>query len=96
MPDTLHLSRVWWQAGWGRGGATHDGVSVDLRSRPPVLLAVGRVEAIEFSPLTGIYYVQHQTGAKGDMSDAQRDECWQYLRAVAARGRDAAENWRPA
>lgn len=95
MSDALHQSRVWWQSGWGRGGVVHGGVSVALTQRPPVLLDMGRLVEIEFSPLTGIYIVQRPTGAKEDMTEAHRIECWQYLRAVAAGGREIAEGWRP-
>ncbi len=95
MSDYLHRTRLRWCAASGRGVAIHEGVSVELHARPPVLLAMGRLIEIEYSPGIGVQYVQRATGAREDLTGGQSAECLAYLRFVAEAKREAAENWRP-
>ena len=48
MSDYLHRTRLRWCSASGAGVAIHDGVHVELRSRPRVLLNTARL--IEIDP----------------------------------------------
>lgn len=95
MSDALHPTRLWWSADKGRGIARHDGVELQLRVRPPVLLSTMRLIEIEYSPAIGCVYVQEATGARRDMQQGETAECLSYLRHLSTRARDAARDWRP-
>lgn len=71
----------------------HDGVTVELRQRPPVLQGSVRLIEIEYSPAIGVLYVQEATGARRDMQTGEAAECLAYLRWVADGGRGRAEVW---
>ena len=91
MSDYLHRTRLRWCASSGRGIAVHDGVTVELRSRPRVLLHAARLIEIEYSP--GIVcYVQDATGARRDMQIGESAECLTYIRAVAEAARNAVDD----
>jgi hypothetical protein len=87
VSDDLHPVRLWWSADRGRGIARHDGVHVELRARPRVLLNTARLIELEYSPAIGVLYVQEATGARRDMQTGEAAECLAYLRAVAADAR---------
>lgn len=91
MSDWLHRTRLRWCAATGSGVAVHEGVTVELRSRPPVLLAMGRLIELEYSPGIGVLYAQLATGARQDLLPVQQAECLRYLRAVALAGRTAVD-----
>ena len=91
MSDALHRTRLRWCAASGHGVAVHDGVMVELRQRPPVLLGSARLIEIEYSPAIGVLYVQEATGARRDMQTGEAAECLAYLRAVSDEARRRAE-----
>ena len=91
MSDFLHRTRLRWCASSGRGIAVHDGVTVELKSRPRLLLHAARLIEIEYSPGIGVQYVQEATGARRDMQTGEAAECLAYLRAVALAARTAAD-----
>lgn len=91
MSDFLHRTRLRWCAASGRGVAVHDGVSVELHIRPPVLLHTARLIEIEYSPGIGVLYVQEATGARRDMQPGEATECLAYLRRVSEAARTAVE-----
>ncbi len=93
MSEKLHPTRLWWSEAAGRGVARHDGVEVQLRARPAVLLHAARVIEIEYLP--GIVcYVQDATGPRRDMLTGEAAECLAYLRAMAVETRNNMEAWR--
>lgn len=83
MSDYLHRTRLRWCSASGTGVAIHDGVHVELRSRPRVLLNTARLIEIEYSPAIGVLYVQEATGARRDMQTGEAAECLAYLRAIS-------------
>lgn len=89
--ELLYPTRLWWSAGRGRGIARHEGVEVELTSPPPVLLPMGRLVELEYSPGVGVQYLQPAHGARQDMLASQAQECLRYLRAVALAARTAAD-----
>lgn len=91
MSDDLHPTRLWWCASSGRGIARHEGVEVELTSPPPVLLPMGRLVELEYSPGVGVQYLQPAHGARQDLLASQAQECLRYLRAVALAARTAAD-----
>lgn len=91
MSDALHRTRLRWCAASGQGVAVHDGVTVELRRRPPVLQGSARLIEIEYSPAIGVLYVQEATGARRDMQTGEAAECLAYLRAVSDEARRRAE-----
>ena len=91
MSDFLHRTRLRWCADRGRGVAIYEGVSVELRTRPPVLLHTGRLIEIEYSPGVGVHYVQEASGARRDMQPGELTECLTYLRRVSEAARTAVE-----
>ena len=91
MSHWLHRSRLWWCAANGRGVAIHDGVTVELTSRPPVLESMGRLIEIDYSPALGVQLIQRPTGAREDMPAGAAAECLRYLRAVALAARTAVD-----
>ena len=91
MSDALHRTRLRWCAATGQGVAIHEGVTVELRQRPPVLRGTMRLIEIEYSPALGVLYVQEATGARRDMQPGEAAECLAYLRAVAEAARFAVE-----
>lgn len=93
MSDALHRCRLRWCAATGHGIAINDGVTVELRERPPVLRGTMRLIEIEYSPALGVLYVQEATGARRDMQQGEAAECLQYLRHVSSHGRQAATEW---
>lgn len=95
MSDYLHRTRLRWCSASGAGVAIHDGVHVELRARPPVLLNTARLIEIEYSPAIGVLYVQEATGARRDMQPGESAECLAYLRYVSAGRRELSEKWRP-
>lgn len=92
MSDYLHRTRLLWTAATGRGVARHEGVEVELHTRPPVLLALGRLIEIDYSPGIGIRVVQMATGAREEMRDVHAAECLAWLRAVSEAARRAVED----
>jgi hypothetical protein len=91
MSDVLYRTRLRWCESAGRGIARHEGVEVELTSPPPVLLPMGRLVELEYSPGVGVQYVQPRTGARQDLLPHQAQECLTYLRAVALAARTAAD-----
>jgi hypothetical protein len=83
MSDYLHRTRLRWCSASGAGVAIHDGVHVELRSRPRVLLNTARLIEIEYSPAIGVLYVQEATGARRDMQTGEAAECLAYLRGMS-------------
>ena len=83
MSNDLHRTRLRWCADSGRGVAIYEGVSVELRSRPRVLLNTARLIEIEYSPAIGVLYVQEATGARRDMQPGEAAECLAYLRGMS-------------
>ena len=93
MSDSLHRTRLRWCQASAAGLAIHDGVRVELRSRPPVLQHAGRLIEIEYSPAIGVLYVQEATGARRDMQTGEAAECLAYLRHVAAGAHERTMDW---
>ena len=91
MSHWLHRSRLWWSDAHGKGVAIHEGVSIELTQRPPVMKAMGRLIEIDYSPAIGVQLLQTATGAREDMRTEQAAECLRYLRAVAVAARRAAD-----
>lgn len=91
MSHWLHRSRLWWSDASGKGVAIHEGVTVELTQKPPVLLGMGRLIEIDYSPAIGVQLVQCATGAREDMLPEQAAECLRYLRAVSLAARTAAD-----
>lgn len=89
--ELLYPTRLWWCAAQGRGIARHEGVEVELTSPPPVLLPMGRLVELEYSPGVGVQYLQPAHGARQDLLPHQAQECLTYLRAVALAARTAAD-----
>ena len=87
----MHRTRLRWCADRGRGVAIYEGVSVELRTRPPVLLHTARLIEIEYSPAIGCLYVQEASGARRDMQPGEMAECLAYLRRVSEAARMAVE-----
>ena len=83
MSDYLHRTRLRWCSASGTGVAIHDGVHVELRSRPRVLLNTARLIEVEYSPAIGVLYVQEATGARRDMQTGEASECLAYLRGMS-------------
>ena len=83
MSDYLHRTRLRWCSASGTGVAIHDGVHVEMRSRPRVLLNTARLIEIEYSPAIGVLYVQEATGARRDMQTGEAAECLAYLRGMS-------------
>ena len=83
MSDYLHRTRLRWCSASGTGVAVHDGVHVELRSRPRVLLNTARLIEVEYSPAIGVLYVQEATGARRDMQTGEAAECLAYLRGMS-------------
>jgi hypothetical protein len=83
MSDYLHRTRLRWCSASGTGVAIHDGVHVELRARPRVLLNTARLIELEYSPAIGVLYVQEATGARRDMQTGEAAECLAYLRGMS-------------
>ncbi|MCZ2127445.1 MAG: hypothetical protein LC099_06690 [Anaerolineales bacterium] len=89
--ELLYPTRLWWCAGRGRGIARHEGVEVQLHHRPPVMLPMGRLVELEYSPGAGVAYYQLAMTGQVDMTPEQMRECLRYLRAIALAARTAAD-----
>ena len=83
MSDYLHRTRLRWCSASGAGVAIHDGVHVELRARPRVLLNTARLIEIEYSPAIGVLYVQEATGARRDMQTGEAADCLAYRRGMS-------------
>ncbi|ODU08006.1 MAG: hypothetical protein ABS84_14950 [Rubrivivax sp. SCN 71-131] len=91
MSDLLYRTRLRWRESHGAGLAAHEGVRVDLYSRPPVLESLWRLIDLDYAPGVGVAYYQLALGSQTDMSSEQMRECLRYLRAVALAARTAAD-----
>ena len=91
MSHWLHRSRLWWSDAVGKGVVIHEGVTVELTRRPPVMEGFPRLIEIDYSPAIGVQILQLATGAREDMRAEQSQECLRYLRAVALAARTAAD-----
>lgn len=87
MSDALYATRLRWSL--GHGTARHDGVQVELRSRPQVLMHIARLTELEYAPQVCIQYVQADGGARRDLERGEAMELQAYLEhmAEAARAR---------
>ena len=90
MAETIHVTRLTWWDYRGRGEAEHDGVTVALRSRPPVLRHIRAITELCYVPGAGARYVQEQGQQRRDLQPGESTELLLWLQHLATITRDAA------
>lgn len=91
MAESIHISRLTWWDYRGGGEAQHDGVTVNLRRRPPVLLHMRAITELVYSPGQGVRYVQESGHERRDLQPGESAELLLWLQHVATVTRDACE-----
>ena len=87
MSDDLYATHLRWQAGIGRGLAKCDDVRIVLRKQPRVLIDLGRLIDLEYTPTIGVAQVQTATGLRRDLHSFEVDAVADWLLGVAMRAR---------
>lgn len=90
MSDAIYLTRLRWSSS-GHGLAVHDGVTVALHSRPPVLGGLAHINELEYAPAAHALYVQADSNARRDLTPAEARELAAWLCAVSSATRRAIE-----
>lgn len=90
MSDALFRTRVRWSAASGRGLVCHDGVSIELQTRPPVLQHVARMVELDYIPAIGVMYLQDPIGPRRDLADSEARELARWVQTVARAARQCA------
>ena len=81
MSDALYATRLRWAN--GHGSARHDGVHVELRSRPSVLMHIARLAELEYTPEVGIQYAQAEGCRRRDLERGEALEFQAWLERMA-------------
>lgn len=90
MSAALFRTRVRWSSASGRGLVCHDGVSIELQARPPVLPHVARLVDLEYIPAIGVMYLQDPIGPRRDLVDSEARELARWVQTVAKAARQCA------
>lgn len=93
MSDLLHRTRLRWNTASGHGSAAHDGVTIELFTRPPVLPHITRIIELEYVPGLAIAYVQDHLSARRDLLPGESSHCLQWLVHVSSAAREAAAGY---
>ena len=91
MRETIHVTRLTWWDSRGRGEAEHDGVTVILRSRPPVLRHIRAIAELCYVPGSGVRYAQEEGQQRRDLQPGESSELLLWLQHLAVVAREAAE-----
>lgn len=83
VSDSLYRVRLRWSAASGHGLAAQDGVRIELRTRPPVLVHVKRLVDLEYIPAIGVMYLQDAVGPRRDLAPAEAAELQRWLDGMA-------------
>ena len=90
MSDAYFRTRVRWSASTGRGLVCHEGVSIELHARPPVLQHVARMVELDYIPAIGVMYLQDPIGPRRDLVDSEARELARWAQTVARAARQCA------
>lgn len=87
MSDDLYKTRLTWHAHTRRGVAQCDDVRIVLRDQPRVLIDLGKLIDLEYTPAIGVAFVQTATDRRRDLHAFEMDTLADWLLGVAARAR---------
>ena len=90
MSDAYFRTRVRWSASTGRGLVCHDGVSIELHARPPVLKHVARLVDLDYVPAISVMYLQDHAAPRRDLLDSEARELARWAQTVAKAARQCA------